>query len=121
MGASSELWGAFLRSGAMLALVIAVLLLLLYGVKRFSPLNRSRTGKKEIQVIAAHHLAPKEKLVLVDVLGRKILLGVTPQTITTLAAFDNSTDDTTVENPGFSELLHQRVTGTTGKGEDHDA
>lgn len=120
MGASSELWGAFLRSGAMLALVIAVLVLLLYAVKRFSPLNRSRAGKKEIQVIAAHHLAPKEKLVLVDVLGRKILLGVTPQTITTLAAFGNDTGQTRVEESDFSELLHQGVAGATGKGGDHD-
>jgi flagellar protein FliO/FliZ len=121
MGASSELWGAFLRSGAMLALVIAVLVLVLYGVKRFSPLNRSLTGKKEIQVIAAHHLAPREKLVLVQVLDRKVLIGVTPQTITTLALFDKGTGGAPAGESDFSELIHQHVAGSTGKGEDHDA
>ncbi len=120
MGASPELWGAFLRSGAMLALVIALLVLVLYGVKRFSPLSRSRTGKKEIQVIAAHHLAPREKLVLVEVLGRKVLLGVTPQTISTLADLGKATDQTPEEEPGFSELLNQRVAGATSRGENHD-
>ena len=122
MGASSELWWAFLRSGAMLAFVIALLVSILYVVRRFAPMNRTKKGKQKIQIIAAHHLAPKERLVLVQVLDRQILLGVTPHTITTLVDLGNgtggnSTGEKTMEDVNFSDILNQKTAGFTGKGE----
>lgn len=108
MAPSSEIWKAFARSSAMLALVIAFIFLLLYAVRHFSSSRKKTKGRKEIEVVAVHHLAPKEKLVLVDVLDRKILLGITAQTITPLATFDR---DKTLpkEEPEFSELLHSEL------------
>ena len=108
MALTSEIWKAFAKSSAMLAFVIALLLLILYGVNRFSSLRGKGRGRKEIEVISVHHLAPKEKLVLVDVLDRRILLGITAQTITPLATFDR---DKTLpkEEPEFSELLHSEL------------
>lgn len=124
MAGSSEIWAAFLKSGAMLAFVIALLVSLLYMVRRFSPMGRTSKGRKEIRVLEAHHLAPKEKLVLVNVLDQKILLGVTPQTITTLAVFDQGAVKIPLEDleeRNFSEVLKANVVSSGAKGEDHEA
>jgi flagellar protein FliO/FliZ len=150
MGASSELWWAFLRSGAMLAFVIALLVSILYLVRRFAPMNRTKKGEQKIKVLAAQHLSPKERLVLVQVLDRKVLIGVTPQSITTLVDLGNGKrgngkggdgtgnngvgDDDTVGNSsmlddtgekivggvGFSDILKRKTAGLTGKGEVDD-
>ncbi|MDY0219637.1 MAG: flagellar biosynthetic protein FliO [Desulfobacterium sp.] len=120
MGASSELWWAFLRSGAMLAFVLALLVSILYVVRRFAPMNRTKKGEQKIRVIAAHHLSPKERLVLVQVLDRKVLIGVTPQTITTLVDLGDGTGERTKGGVDFSDILNQRTAGFTGKGEGHD-
>lgn len=108
MAPSSEIWKAFAKSSAMLVLVIALIFLLLYGVRHFSSSRKKTKGRKEIEVIAVHHLAPKEKLVLVDVLDRKILLGITAQTITLLATFDRN-KTLSKQEPEFSELLHSEL------------
>ncbi len=124
MAPSSEMWGAFLKSAVMLGVVIAALVLLLYGVKRFTSIRRGGKGREDITVAAVHHLGPKEKLVLVDVLDRKILLGVTPQTITSLASFDEKTGDPLVpteDRKGFPDLLQESVGRSRDKGDDHGA
>ena len=117
METSSEMWGAFLKSAVMLGVVIAALVLLLYVVRRFTSLRGASKGRTDIKVTAVHHLAPKEKLVLVDVLDRKILLGVTSQTITSLATFDEITEG----RKGFPDLLQESVDRSRDKGDDHGA
>ncbi|MBI9087730.1 MAG: flagellar biosynthetic protein FliO [Desulfobacterium sp.] len=122
METSSEMWGAFLKSAVMLGVVIAALVLLLYVVRRFTSIRGAGKGREDIRVAAVHHLAPKEKLVLVDVLDRKILLGVTSQTITSLATFDGKTDVAGVQPEGskdFSDLLQESVDRSCDKGDDH--
>lgn len=122
METSSEMWGAFFKSAAMLGVVIAALVLLLYIVRRFTSIRGAGKGREDIRVAAVHHLAPKEKLVLVDVLDRKILLGVTSQTITSLATFDGKTDEPPVQTEGgkaFSDLLQESVDHSCDKGDDH--
>ncbi len=124
MAASSEMWGAFLKSALMLGVVIAALVLLLYVVRRFTSIRGGSKGREDIRVVAVHHLAPKEKLVLVDVLDRKILLGVTSQTITSLAAFDGKAEEPPIQTEGskeFSDLLQENVDRSCDKGDDHGA
>lgn len=124
MDASSEMWVAFLKSAVMLGVVIAALVLLLYVVRRFTSIRGAGKGKEDIKVAAVHHLSPKEKLVLVNVLDRKILLGVTGQAITALASFDGNAHGPLGETDGgkgFPDLLQESVDRSRDKGDYHDA
>ncbi len=80
MNASTDIWMAFGRMFGMLIIVLAVLFLVVYGLRRFSA-KRGHRGEKRICVLEVHHLSPKEKLVLVDVNGEQVLVGVTSQRI----------------------------------------
>lgn len=83
MNTSADIWIAFGRTFGMLLIVLALLFLVVYGLKRFS-VKRGQRGEKRISVLEVHHLSPKEKLVLVEVTGERILIGVTPQRISTI-------------------------------------
>ncbi len=85
MESTADIWGAFLRTGSVLVFVIALLLLFLYAMKRFSLISLAKSDQKQINILEVHHFSPKEKLVLVDVMNERLLLGVTPQTIRTLS------------------------------------
>ena len=83
--ASPELWGTMLQSFGMLLLVLAVLVLVLWLMRRYlaHPGGAGRQGV--IRMIASLYVAPKERVALVDVLGEKLLIGITPQQISFLA------------------------------------
>ncbi|MCD4741294.1 MAG: flagellar biosynthetic protein FliO [Desulfobacteraceae bacterium] len=88
MSASSEIWIAFARTFFMLFVVLVILVLFFYCIRRFS--NRGGNGDNGfISVLAVHYISPKEKILLLDVLNEKILVGVTPQKISQLATIDN--------------------------------
>lgn len=76
----------------MLFLVLAAMVLVFYLIKRMSAAKGVRGGRDHIRVVSMHHLSAKEKLVLVDVLGDVLLLGVTPAAITTLSHVDKPLD-----------------------------
>lgn len=54
----------------------------LFGVNNF-------VGHKDIKAIAQIPLGQREKAILIDVYGKKILLGVSPGNVNTLHVFDN--------------------------------
>jgi flagellar protein FliO/FliZ len=69
-----------------LALIVALVVGLGWLVKR---LNSSRfTGAGEIRVVASSYLGPKEKVVLLEVRDRQILVGVNAQNISALGDFE---------------------------------
>ena len=119
MSASSEVWTAFARTFSMLLVVLIVLVLLFYIIKRISNKGRGR-GDGFISVLAVHYISPKEKILLLDVLNEKILIGVTPQNISNLAIIDSDIDLTQrQENKKmkFSDFLSGKLmrTGATDK------
>lgn len=108
MTAGSDIWMAFARTFGMLFMVLALLLLGLYLVRRFSGIKGMKNSRQMIQVLAVHHLSPKEKLVLVKVLEEIILMGVTPASISKIAVLDKNADLSGVpsqDSPGFSQIL----------------
>ncbi len=116
MTASTEIWSAFFKTSGMLAFVIALLVLVFYLAKRFSSARGLKGSDKFIRVLAIHYLSPKEKLVLLDVLDEKILIGVTPQSITKIAAIDKELKSEGKSIPldngvasGFSDFLAKAV------------
>lgn len=122
MNTDTDIWLAFARTFGMLFVVLAVFLLAFYLFRRFSGVAGGKGSRNLIQVLAVHHLAPKEKLVLVSVLKENILIGVTPQGISKLAVLDNDPldndpldNDPDIElvpqktNAGFSDLLNRTL------------
>ncbi|MBF0234785.1 MAG: flagellar biosynthetic protein FliO [Desulfamplus sp.] len=86
---SIDIWPAFFKTGGVLLFVIAFLLLLLYLLKRFSNLKIIKSHKgHHINVLAVHHFSPREKAVLMEVMGKTLLIGVTSQQIQTLAVIE---------------------------------
>lgn len=91
MSSTPEIWAAFARTFFMLCVVLLILVLLFYFIKRFSK-KRGGRGGELINVLAVHYISPKEKILLLDVLKEKILVGVTPQNISQLAIIKSDID-----------------------------
>jgi flagellar protein FliO/FliZ len=88
LSADSGIWLAFARSFGMLFMVLALLLLVFYLMKRFMGARGANTNRDLIRVLTVHHISPKEKLILVNVLDETILIGVTPNQISTLKVME---------------------------------
>ena len=77
--------------------IVAIVLGLGFVVKRLNHGGLRPNG--EIKVVASTFLGPKERVLLLEVRKRQILVGVNPHCIQTLAEFPESAD--------FSSTLHQ--------------
>lgn len=117
MNSDTELWISFAQTFGVLLVVLAFFLVLFYLFRRITVGQGVKGGKTLISVIAVHHLAPKEKLVLVSVLDELFLLGVSPSGITRLASLDH--DPRMVPAPeatAFPELLGKFIKSATNGG-----
>ncbi len=104
-----DLWITFVKSGATLCIVLGVLVLLLFVMKRFLQHNKIHVKQDLLKVLSSHYIAPKEKIMLVEVLGEKILIGVTPQNINFISKIRGKESQNVLneDKPGglFSNLL----------------
>ncbi len=98
-----------MKSGGMLLVVCAVLMGVVYLLKRVGKMQRL-SGQGAVRVRGTYHLGPKEKMMLVDVEGIRLLLGVTPAGIQTLHTFGavDETPDVEPPHPSFFETLFHR-------------
>jgi len=108
-----EVWNMLLKSAGMLCVVIGILLLMVYIIKRFSLAGGGKRGQTSIKVLSSIHFGAKEKVALIDVLGKKILLGITANNINFLTEFDKDIDvgdDVLNKEKGiFSFMLKKNV------------
>lgn len=115
MNTTSDVWFAFVKTFSMLFLVLAFIVMVFYLVRKLSTAKGSGSGKEFIKVLSVHHLSPKEKLVLLDVLGDTILIGVTPAQISKIATVNTDIDFSTreVETPSsFKTFLSRKLAGS---------
>ncbi len=103
------LWLMMLKSMGMLCIVIAVLVGVLFLVRHLTEKRSGKTNKSLIQLLSSFHVSPKEKVMLLDVVGKKILIGVTQQTINCLAVIEDDHVDTSIEKSGgdFQDILEK--------------
>ena len=85
-----DLWGTGLKTFAMLCIVVAVLILVLFLMKRFFYLKNGSGHGQFIKILSSHHVSPKERIALIDVVGEKIVIGITPENITFLTKIERS-------------------------------
>lgn len=118
-----DLWPLLLKSFGMLAIVLALLGCLFWVVKRLASGRRDAQGKNLMTMLASFYVAPREKIVLMDVMGRKILIGVTQNTITCLAVIDEKGGASPAgeEAPGFFEgVFREKMKNGAGRESDRD-
>lgn len=97
-----SVWLMMLKSFGMLCIVIAVLVGVLFLVKHLTEKRGGKMNKSLIQLLSSFHVAPKEKVMLLDVVGKKILIGVTQQSINCLAIIEDDAMKTPPESSGSS-------------------
>lgn len=72
-----------------LGLVVALIVGLVWLTKKWSRLNHFTHNP--IQILGGVTLGHKEKAILIEVEGQKLVIGVTPQTVTLLHTLSNPT------------------------------
>ncbi len=112
MNPSADIWVEFAKSFGMLFAVLAFFLLGLYLVRRFSGRIGAKGSAGLIQVLSVHHLSPKEKLVLVTVQEKTVLIGVSPAGISRIEGFERAVETGPVQKSavgGFQHLLKKTL------------
>ena len=78
-----------LKTIAMLFIVLGLLVLVLYFIKRvFFPKARTK-GDLFIKVLSSLHLSPKERVEVIEISGERIVLGITPGNISFLTKLNS--------------------------------
>ena len=113
-----DFWILMLKTLGALCLVLAALMGTLYLMKRLTRPQEARQ-KGMIRLLSTFYLAPKERLHLMEVMGRKILIAVSAQGITRITEFGDhdeaweetaGEESTVAQNSLFRNLL-ARLTG----------
>jgi flagellar protein FliO/FliZ len=92
-----------LGSFAVLLLVIAAIPLLLWLVKRISQLPAANNGP--LTLAASLAVGPRERIAVVKVADRWLLVGITAGSINTLAELDGAPQFPVATRPQFADVL----------------
>jgi len=101
--------GALIQTALGLMVILGLIVLLAWLLKRTNHLQSSANG--QLKIIAGLPLGARERIVLIEAGNEQILVGVTPQQIQTLHVL-NSPINTNAENStndSFSDKLKQMM------------
>lgn len=122
MNAAPDMMAAGLKMIASLGVVLGMILLLLYGVKKLTRQRMGATGGRQIHVLESHYMGVKKSISLVRVPGKVLVLGITGDHINLLDTLDEEIvrqevpiDSPTPFGPIFSERLKKFGGGFKGK------
>jgi len=103
----ADLVTAGLKTFALLCVVLGILILVVYGMKKLSFFQEGVIQNGLINIVSSVHLAPRQRILLIDVAGEKILVGVTQDAITFL---------TKIEDPQSLKKIHVSKSEEVKKG-----
>ena len=103
---------AYLKVILGLAFVLGLFLLSTFLFKRFG--NGPMLARGELKVIDGLHISNKERLVLVELKGRQILLAITPGQITKLDTLYNDIDSSAVSSADYDVLQARAAENSAG-------
>ncbi len=107
-----DLFRTAVRMGAALILIIGVILIFSYGMRRMLHRQGNLGGKETvIRVLASRYLGAKNSLSVIDVGGERFVIGVSPQRITFLTRVPGeSTDEVSSgRDPSFQHVLRRSL------------
>lgn len=81
---TSDLIGTGFKTLAMLFIVLGLLILILYVLKRMSLLKRGGKNDIPITIISSLYLSPKERIEVIEISGEKLVLGISAGNISFL-------------------------------------
>ena len=112
MNGTPDMLAAGLKMVASLGVVLAFILLLLYGIKKMAGQRMSTTGGKRIQVLESHYMGVKKTLSLVRVPGKVLVLGISGDRINLLDTLDENIvqqEIPPVASRSFGPMLSDRL------------
>ncbi|MGV6816980.1 MAG: flagellar biosynthetic protein FliO [Thiotrichales bacterium] len=96
----------FSRFGIALIFVLILIFSLAWLAKKFNVTSLTRNNSDQLKVIAALPVGTRERVIMVEANGQKLLLGVTADRINTLHEFPETPLPT---SSGFAETLEKTV------------
>jgi len=101
---TSGLGGQLAQLGLGLLVVVGLIFMLGYVMRRVGPL--APQGGQHIRLISSYPLGPRDRLALVEVGGQQLLLGISPGRITTLHVLDEPvTENAEIVGGDFARKL----------------
>lgn len=117
VAAAPEFWSVILKSFGMLLIVLGILIAVLWLIRRYVAREGSMGQAGVIRLLASLYVAPKERVALIDVLGEKILIGITPNQISFLARIQDEENVCSGDPPAadgfFRSLLKRKLNGAS--------
>lgn len=97
-----EIYGSFLKMIIVLGVLVSLLLIALYLVKRFFLKKTGKGGDDQnIRVITSAYVGPKKTIALVEVAGERIVVGITADNISMLTKVSKDME--------FNEVLKEQI------------
>jgi len=82
-----------LKTIAMLFIVLGILVLVLYLIKRIMSPKGKAKGDLFIKVVSSLYLSPKDRVEVIEISGERIVLGITPGNINFLTKLNGYKED----------------------------
>ena len=76
-----NLIGTGMKTFAMLALVLACVIFVLYIMRRFLGVGVGNKGEVDMKRLGALYFSPKERIEVVEISGERIVLGIAPGSV----------------------------------------
>ncbi len=95
----------WLRMGGSLLLVLALLGAMMWMLKRLKALQEKHNGPRQMELLETLTVGVRQKIALVRVGSRQVLVGMTPGQFTALGSWDTATATRPDERQASQELL----------------
>ena len=108
-----SLMEAFVKIGSALAVVLALILIISFGAKKYlGAMEGGFGGKKQLKVLSSHFIGVKKNVTIIEVAGEVLVLGVTNNNINLLARYS---EPEKIEEIKFAHRLPSKPMGVFKK------